>query len=152
MDDYKMQNEIFNDFVQDVDDEDNTLKEKNINKFTFHSTNLPKEEEKEDNKINNNYKTKEEKITEYKVLKLRNELLIIKLKERETKLRDIKKKCEEQAKKIEKLKKMVTENMLKQNKNNPQQKNEINMKNKGMDIYYIAKYDLEKLKNDEKIT
>ena len=71
MDDYKMQNEIFNDFVQDVDDEDSSPKEKNINKFNFHKNNLQKEEEeeKEENKIIINNKTKEEKITEYKVLK-----------------------------------------------------------------------------------
>ena len=124
-----MQNEIFNDFIHDVDEEDNSPKEKNINKLTVHSNNIPKEEEKEENKIIYNYKTKEEKITEYKVLKLRNELLMNKLKEKETKLRDIKKKCAEQTKKIEQLKKMVTENILKQNKDNPQQKKEINIKN-----------------------
>ena len=124
-----MQNEIFNDFIHDVDEEDNSPKEKNINKLTIHSNNIPKEEEKEDNKIIYNFKTKEEKITEYKVLKLRNELLMTQLKDKETKLRDIKKKCAEQAKKIEQLKKMVTENILKQNKDNPQQKKEINIKN-----------------------
>ena len=124
-----MQNEIFNDFIHDVDEEDKSPKEKNINKLTVHSNNIPKEEEKEDNKIIYNFKTKEEKITEYKVLKLRNELLTTKLKEKESKLRDIKKKCAEQAKKIEQLKKMVTENILKQNKDNPQQKKEINIKN-----------------------
>ena len=129
MEDYKMQNEIFNDFIHDVDEEDNSPKEKNINKLTIHSNNIPKEEEKEDNKIIYNFKTKEEKITEYKVLKLRNELLMTQLKDKETKLRDIKKKCAEQAKKIEQLKKMVTENILKQNKDNPQQKKEINIKN-----------------------
>ena len=139
MDDYKMQNEIFNDFVQDIDDEDSSPKEKNINKITFHKNNLPKEEEeeKEENKIIINNKTKEEKITEYKVLKLRNELLTTKLREKETKLREIKKKCAEQTKKIEELKKMVTENILKQNKDNPKfnyeqkkEKNEINIDNK----------------------
>ena len=124
-----MQNEIFNDFIHDVDEEDKSPKEKNINNLAVHSNNTPKEEEKEDNKIIYNFKTKEEKITEYKVLKLRNELLMTKLKDKETKLRDIKKKCAEQTKKIEQLKKMVTENILKQNKDNPQQKKEINIKN-----------------------
>ena len=124
-----MQNEIFNDFIHDVDEEDNSPKEKNINNLAVHSNNIPKEEEKDDNKIIYNYKTKEEKITEYKVLKLRNELLLTKLKDKETKLREIKKKCAEQTKKIEQLKKMVTENILKQNKDNPQQKKEINIKN-----------------------
>ncbi len=95
------------------------------------------EYKKEENKIIINNKTKEEKITEYKVLKLRNELLTTKLKEKETKLREIKKKCAEQTKKIEELKKMVTENILKQNKDNPKfnyeqkkEKNEINIDNK----------------------
>ena len=129
MEDYKMQNEIFNDFIHDVDEEDKSPKEKNINNLAVHSNNIPKEEEKDDNKIIYNYKTKEEKITEYKVLKLRNELLLTKLKDKETKLREIKKKCAEQTKKIEQLKKMVTENILKQNKDNPQQKKEINIKN-----------------------
>ena len=124
-----MQNEIFNDFIHDVDEEDSSPKEKNINNLAVHSNNIPKEEEKDDNKIIYNYKTKEEKITEYKVLKLRNELLMTKLKEKENKLRDIKKKCAEQTKKIEQLKKMVTENILKQNKDNPQQKKEIDIKN-----------------------
>ena len=108
-----MHKDIFNDFIKDVEDKDISSNDKNTNKYIL----VPKNQNKKDEKENsNNYLTKEDNLTQYKLLKLKNELLSKKLLEKEKILRNYKKKCQEQAKKIDELKKKVTENMLKQNK------------------------------------
>ena len=113
MEDYQMHKDIFNNFIKDVEDKDISSNDKNTNKYIL----VPKNQNKKDEKENsNNYLAKEDNLTQYKLLKLKNELLSKKLLEKEKILRNYKKKCQEQAKKIDELKKKVTENMLKQNK------------------------------------
>ena len=113
MDGNKIQNEMFNDIINDTEEIDNSSKNQNINKYikapqNFHKNNYIEDKTNDDD-------IREEKMSEYKLVKLRNELLTNQLREKERVLRDYKKKCQEQSKKIEELKKRVTENMLKQN-------------------------------------
>ena len=100
------------------------------------------EEEKKDISQNNNAKdklpspkTEEEKKTELKLLKLRNELLKSQLDNKEKTLRDYRKKCNEQKTKINELKKKVTNLMLKNNIEN------------NYSIKYQAKEDKKKFSN-----
>ena len=100
------------------------------------------EEEKKDITQNNNAKdklpspkTEEEKKTELKLLKLRNELLKSQLDNKEKTLRDYRKKCNEQKTKINELKKKVTNLMLKNNIEN------------NYSIKYQAKEDKKKISN-----
>ena len=90
---------------------------------------IKEDEEKEKDKTNkiNLPKNKEEKETQLKLLKLRNELLTNQLDNKEKTLMDYRKKCGEQTKKINELKKKVTKLLLEQNiENNTKIKYEIN--------------------------
>ena len=95
------------------------------------------EEEKKDNAKDKlpSPKTEEEKKTELKLLKLRNELLKSQLDNKEKTLRDYRKKCNEQKTKINELKKKVTNLMLKNNIEN------------NYSIKYQAKEDKKKISN-----
>lgn len=121
MDDYEKNNEILNDFIQDVEEleveSSNDKDQDTDNKNVLLSKNQQNQTEKEKD-VPKFYKNEEEKITQLKLLKLRNELLTNQIKEKEKVLSDIKKMCQKQSKKIEELKKQITQNILQQNKEN----------------------------------
>ena len=88
---------------------------------------LQDEEEEKSSKNNNSQKhphsndkshvpkNKDDKQTEVKLLKLRNELLMTQLNNKEKILKDYRKKCNDQKTKIKELKKRVTDLMIKNN-------------------------------------
>lgn len=121
MDAYEKNNEILNDFIQDVEEleveSSNDKDQDTDNKNVLLPKNQQNQTEKEKD-VPKFYKNEEEKITQLKLLKLRNELLTNQIKEKEKVLSDIKKMCQKQSKKIEELKKQITENILQQNKEN----------------------------------
>ena len=101
--------EIFNEFIKDdIKENENSNpkeenKDKDINKNIPQEVNKLKPEEKE-----------EDKRIRYKLLQSKNNILMKQLREKEKILRDYKKLCAEKSKKIEELKKIVTDNILKQ--------------------------------------
>ena len=112
---------------------------------------LQDEEEEKSSKNNNSQKhphsndkshvpkNKDDKQTEVKLLKLRNELLMTQLNNKEKILKDYRKKCNDQKTKISELKKKVTNLML---KNNIQNNNTIK---------YQAKDENKKIKNKKTV-
>ena len=104
--DDEMYSDMINNFINDIDDSSNNNKKKVKNKKTKENKNENKHEKKKEEK---NIENNNEEVIQIKLIKLENELLIKKIKEKDNEIKDYKKKFKDQNHKIIELQKQIKE-------------------------------------------